>query len=78
MRTIFSLSKQKNRTAILYQNYGSDLEEGMGFEPTDAVNITAFPMLRLQPLGHPSAFRLTSIPQELPFVKRIIEEFDKL
>lgn len=29
----------------------------MGFEPTNAINVTAFPMLRLRPLGHLSVHK---------------------
>ena len=32
------LRAKKNRTAILYQNYGSYVAEKVGFEPTDGVN----------------------------------------
>ena len=39
----------------------------MGFEPTEAINLTAFPMLRLQPLGH------LSVPDQIPKYKA---EFD--
>ena len=39
------------------------VEERMGFEPTDAVNVTAFPMLRLRPLGHLSETDLYIIHQ---------------
>ena len=56
---------QKNTDRIAMRSVPC-LEERMGFEPTNAINVTAFPMLRLRPLGHLSVFTTINILSYFP------------
>ena len=63
---------EKNRTSM---RFFFNMEERMGFEPTNAVNVTAFPMLRLRPLGHLSISTTIII---IPRTSNFVNHFSKI